>query len=368
MAEPTDVVVIDATIDRRVAVEQVLSVARNIVATGSGRDASDMIERNLRAGLWSWARLWKELVALMEEPADYQRIRQLWLDAPKRCHGSLPVLRAVARAASAAGEHDDARLLLRRAIISQARSQRRNRTRLWRVRKEAVGSLRWTLRGNRDVTADESFDRRAAVALTALSAQLDSIGVKAFLISGTLLGYLREGNFISWDKDIDVGVFTAEIKPGDIESAFRQAMEFSVRRLDFNSDRLRVDHVNGVKVDIFPHYFDESDGKVWHDGTATRWWNSPFGLAEIEFLGARQYVPEDPERYLDENYGNWRIPEPNFDARIDAPNVEVTDQEYFDTLLYFSLLEGVVKSNEIKTTRYVRMLRERGESEWLNDI
>jgi hypothetical protein len=359
--------VIDPTLDRRHAAEPVLTVARRMIAQGSRLEAVDVIDNHLRGGLWDSVRLWKELVALMDEPSDYHRIRQLWLDAPRRCHGSLAITRAVARAASAAGEHDDARLLLRRAIVTRARSQRRLRTRLRRVKSTAVSSLRSVIRPERPAE-DEAFDRRAAVALAALSAELEKLGVKAFLISGTLLGYLREGNFISWDKDIDVGVFTSDIKLGDIESAFRQAPEFSVRRLDFNSDRLRVDHVNGVKVDIFPHYFVEADGKVWHDGTATRWWNSPFDMAEIEFLGERQYVPEDPERYLDENYGNWRVPEPNFDARIDAPNVEVTDQDYFNTLLYFSLLEAVAKRNDVKRKRYTRLLRDLGENGWLDEL
>jgi hypothetical protein len=354
------------TRDPRLAAEEVLETARTMVRSGNRRDAVGTLDHHLRSGLWRWARLWKELVSLMDEPADYGRLRALWLAAPRRVHSSLPIQRAVARAASAGREHDEARALLRKTIITQARRRRHPRARLGQAKRRVLSALPARASAPASVR-DEAFDLRAVVALAALSSELDQIGVKPFLISGTLLGYLREGNFISWDKDIDVGIFTSEIKTGDVESAFDRSAEFTVRRLDFNAERLRVDHANGIKVDIFPHY-GTADGKVWHDGTATRWWNSPFELKEIEFLGERQYVPSDPERYLDENYGNWRVPEPNFDARIDAPNVEITDQDYFDTLLYFSLLDAVVKGNSVKRERYRGMLRELGEGEWLNEV
>ena len=88
----------------------------------------------------------------------------------------------------------------------------------------------------------------------------------------------------------------------------------------------------------------------------------------MEFLGRPQLVPDPPEQYLDENYGDWRTPNPNFDARMDTPNVEITDQAYFDTLLYFSLLDAIGKGNEVKQERYIRLLRDLGEGDWLNRL
>ena len=119
-------------------------------------------------------------------------------------------------------------------------------------------------------------------------------------------------------------------------------------------------------IDVFPHYME--DNKRWHDGTATRWWNTPFELKTTDFLGIQQYVPDNPELYLDENYGDWRTPNPFFDARIDAPNAEVTDPEHFVSLLYFGLEGSIRAGKDVMRRRYIDLLREQGEGDWLNRV
>ena len=187
---------------------------------------------------------------------------------------------------------------------------------------------------------------------------------KPFLISGTLLGLIREGKFIGWDKDIDVGIFCNREKAYEIVQEFRKSKFFVVRKVDITSDRIRLHHINGTMIDVFPHYKDKNDSKVWHDGSATRWWNSPFSIKETEFIGEKVWIPSNPELYLDENYGNWRIPVEIFDARLDAPNVEVTDQEYLTTLHYFSLLSAIKKSQTEKINRYSRLLLDTEKDDW----
>lgn len=342
--------------------DDVLAEASRARAHGDREKAVEIIEDNIRAGLWRSARLWKERVSLMQDPSDYSPIRSLWLSAPRRCHSSVPIMRNVARAAAAGGEHAEARLLLRRALVIRVQRDRSLKT-PWKNAKERVSDL---FRGDEATPQPyaEPFDQRAAVALEDLSTEFERTGLRAFLISGTLLGYLRDGKLISWDKDIDVGVFADDEEIAEVERVFEQSSAFSMRRLDFHSHRLRVEHASRVLVDIFPHW-PEADGLIWHDGATTRWWNTPFGLKEIDFLGKRMYIPGDPERYLDENYGNWRVPEINFDARIDAPNVQIADQDYFDTQLYFSLLDAISKKKPVMRDRYRSMLKELGEGEWL---
>jgi hypothetical protein len=48
-----------------------------------------------------------------------------------------------------------------------------------------------------------------------------------------------------------------------------------------------------------------------------------------EIRGVSVPLPADADRYLTENYGDWRTPRPAFDAFTDdAPNLEVTWPEY----------------------------------------
>lgn len=175
----------------------------------------------------------------------------------------------------------------------------------------------------------EDWTDAARRALLDLREDLSAAGVEFFLISGTLLGCVREGGILGHDKDVDVGVMD-HYDFERVRGALSGTGHFML--LPVITERiLRVKHSNGVMIDVFFHW--EEDGRLYHEGQKTRWWNSPFRLVETDFLGEKFLVPDDADTYLTENYGDWRTPVTDFETFCDTPNMSVTDQN--ETLWYY---------------------------------
>lgn len=94
------------------------------------RNAADRLEAELRDGHWRRNDLWLGFTNLPHAPADYPRLRQLWLDSPRSCRNRSVPMAVVARAAMLENEHAEARLLLRKAILARTKYNRRLTVRL----------------------------------------------------------------------------------------------------------------------------------------------------------------------------------------------------------------------------------------------
>lgn len=167
---------------------------------------------------------------------------------------------------------------------------------------------------------NESWIGDAKLALSDLKEDMERRGIQIFLISGTLLGCIREGGIIGHDKDIDVG-FDEKYSVDQVKDAIRQSPRFRFLEIPFESN-VYIQHANGVSIDLFRHYLQ--DGLYFHEGIKARWWNTPFELMEVDFLGGRYFIPSNHDVYLTENYGDWRIPNSDFETFVDTPNMEVT--------------------------------------------
>lgn len=189
-----------------------------------------------------------------------------------------------------------------------------------------------------DSHARNSFSRgNAEQALRDTIAFLEGHGVEVFILSGTFLGAVRENAILEHDYDIDLGVMACEITPYALEkllsnSTFTHSIttndQIRIERNDtgsLSSNSIPVlykfHHVNGTAVDIFLHYKEQDI--VWHGSSMHRWDNTEFTLMEYSLAGIKVKGPANADRYLTENYGDWRTPKRAFYCGADTPNLRL---------------------------------------------
>lgn len=181
---------------------------------------------------------------------------------------------------------------------------------------------------------------------------LDSLNIPFFLHGGTCLGLVRDGGLIKvdteeWglaiDSDIDIGVFGDSVddaKFNAIVNAFKEhGYELYIRdwtevdlRYESKTDFLkdlpkkyrRLIHLRKkgcLHVDIL--FFYKYNNVAWYC------WSGPVyiiaayplswfeNLAKINVVGKTFYLPHNPERYLEDEYGNGkRVRELTINGRL----------------------------------------------------
>ena len=176
-------------------------------------------------------------------------------------------------------------------------------------------------------TSDHHLNQKDAnQALQDLKQSFDEANIPFFLVSGTLLGCIREGKFLSHDHDIDVGVWD-DISINDIYKAVQKFGLFYITA-SRSEHLVKLKHVNGINLDVFIHY--KTPKSYWHAGIKLKWHNKPFKLGNQLFMGAEYLIPEDYDTYLTENYGDWKTPVKEFDSALHTPNFEILNQDEYD--------------------------------------
>lgn len=190
--------------------------------------------------------------------------------------------------------------------------------------------LRWIGEGQFTTAPKAKTYMKASAGNTALVDLYDLLMPTApfFLISGTLLGVIREGKLLRMDKDIDLGVM-GHAQRDEIKSRIAGSPKFTEVFVP-SVDLIKIKHKNNVNIDLFFHH--RQGGTVWHGSHLHAWdnavwWNegsSPF--AKVQFAGREFLIPSDPDKYLTENYGDWRTPQSDYDASLEAPNRRVRNR------------------------------------------
>ncbi|HHQ4691769.1 TPA: tetratricopeptide repeat protein [Aeromonas veronii] len=192
---------------------------------------------------------------------------------------------------------------------------------------------------SRNKPSPPNFSRvRAERALLDLKKILDKNNIEFFLVSGTLLGCVREGRILSHDKDADIGVWD-DTNKDILMSVFRTSGLFYVQA-SRSEHVIRVKHVNGTAIDVFVHYREPDN--YWHGGVKLKWSNTPFKLVKYPFLGSFFNIPENFDLYLKENYGDWKTPQKTFDSSTDTTNATIINKSESIVSLYRKLADSYV--------------------------
>ena len=203
------------------------------------------------------------------------------------------------------------------------------------------------------------FDIGAArVALFDLLDALEGAGATPFLIGGTALGCVRDGDFISFDSDIDVGV-PVGTAPEPLIDALDLHPGLRLVSHDVFRDkviRLRFAASNGVGGDIFLYQQDQ-DGHwcgIQRGPFAMRWRDTKFALAPRNFLGRSVLLPDPAERFLVENYGAWQTPDPDHIPGFSSPNLIDPAGPLAHATIYGSILAAMERGDAGQVRRYCR--------------
>lgn len=215
-----------------------------------------------------------------------------------------------------------------------------------------------------------SMARQALADFAALFPQRE---IPWYVVSGTFLGLVRENGFLAHDYDIDLGINVEDLDSKLLLGRLEHCEDFHIRKrvtqslLEPRSDGgcslvsrpvlLKLEHRNGIALDLFFHY---QEGDVRYHGSSVHLWhNRAFTLEEYELEGIPVLGPGDADRYLTENYGDWRTPVTSFNCSTSTPNVRIvrnlTSISLFMRRLAFCRLNGDISGDRIEA-----LLRESG--------
>ncbi len=168
-------------------------------------------------------------------------------------------------------------------------------------------------------------------------------GYNLYFIGGTLLGYIRENDFLEHDKDMDVSYFSKYEHVADVRNEMIEICEKLLEigepivfiRSNFSTVKYFIKYRINMddRIDIMPSW--QQGGRIYrptfvgYEGTK----DIILPLRDAKFYGHNILIPNQPEVKLAHVYGdNWRIPDKRFKKK-DMPDMKtikiVNEQLYY---------------------------------------
>lgn len=207
-------------------------------------------------------------------------------------------------------------------------------------------------------TRKESFNKTSTLELVWKTlAQLAAAGIHAFPAFGTLLGIVREGSLLPFDKDLDFGLPLSEMQRA---CSCLQKNGWKETGNSFGMINPRALHHEelDISLDLFG-FIVRGESKLpstgfWRNDIPKEWnWFSDFSSIEMVKqntpLGEPAWFLADPQGWLTEVYGNWQVPDKNFDTLVAAKNLNsfsLMAQSYAWMKIFNSLSDG--KTEKVK--------------------
>jgi len=152
---------------------------------------------------------------------------------------------------------------------------------------------------------------------------LSQLNIKYFLLGGTLLGAIRENDFIDYDYDVDIGIFYEDIvdkidklKESLEKNNFIFWCEYGVINegycFQYIKDSIfRVDFDVVYRLSETKSYYGLSVGPH-NDVYKLYKYEVPINNKILEYDRFKPleitYIPENYEKYLETEYGDWKTP------------------------------------------------------------
>jgi len=202
---------------------------------------------------------------------------------------------------------------------------------------------------------NKNFLKYSKETLLKANKAFEELGIQYWLEFGTLLGAIRDKDFIKHDLDIDLGLFledySDEIKIVLESYGFKKIRDISIDDGNYGFEESYM-YKNTI-VDLFyftknknimySHDFKNEESKSWHKtivdngGLIVREMIFPFnGFEEIDFLNIKYPVPKEAHKHLKSFYGeNYMIKDRSWNPFTMATNVKTLNDKI-----------GVVKNYE----------------------
>jgi len=153
---------------------------------------------------------------------------------------------------------------------------------------------------------------------------LESIGKKFWLSNGTLLGCIRENDFIEHDPDIDVAMWyndwSDDILPLFLANDFTLYKEYGINHEELQYSFFR----GGIKFDIFflKRLGSEVYQPLFRGDEIIHYVFPKFKLEQCNFNGGLYFIPSNARTMLVTQYGDdWRTPVKEWDCYSSPKNI-----------------------------------------------